>query len=75
MPKATMYVWAKLPEPWSQDSIKFCKKLVENTGVAVAAGAGFGKSGEGYVRFALVQEPPILETAINQISQFLQLVH
>jgi len=74
MPQATMYVWAKLPELWSQNSIGFCQKLVEYTGVAVAAGAGFGKSGEGYVRFALVHEPSILETAVDKISQFLQLV-
>lgn len=74
MPKATMYVWAKLPESWSQNSIGFCQQLVENTGVAVSPGAGFGKSGEGYVRFALVHEPSILETAVDKISQFLQLV-
>jgi aspartate/methionine/tyrosine aminotransferase len=75
MPKATMYVWAKLPQHWSKDSTKFCQQLVENTGVAVSPGAGFGKSGEGYVRFALVHEPPVLETAVQQISEFLQLVH
>ena len=75
VPKATMYVWAKLPEPWSKDSIRFCTQLVENTGVAVSPGAGFGKSGEGYVRFALVREPPILETAVDKISQFLRSVH
>jgi aspartate/methionine/tyrosine aminotransferase len=75
MPKATMYVWAKLPEPWSKDSIQFCKDLVENTGVAVSSGAGFGKSGEGYVRFALVREPSVLEAAVDKISQFLQSVH
>ncbi|NJO29404.1 MAG: LL-diaminopimelate aminotransferase [Richelia sp. SL_2_1] len=74
-PKATMYVWAKLPEPWSQDSMQFCRSLVENTGVAVSPGVGFGKSGEGYVRFALVHEPPVLELAVEKISQFLQLVH
>ncbi|MBF2015103.1 MAG: LL-diaminopimelate aminotransferase [Rivularia sp. T60_A2020_040] len=74
-PKATMYVWAKLPEPWSQDSMQFCRSLVENTGVAVSPGVGFGKSGEGYVRFALVHEPPVLEVAVEKISQFLQLVH
>jgi len=39
--------------------------------VAVSPGAGFGKSGEGYVRLALVHEPPILETAIAHIQQFL----
>ncbi len=75
IPKATMYVWAKLPEPWGKNSVKFCQQLVENTGVAVAPGAGFGKSGEGYVRFALVHEPAVLETVVERISQFLQLVH
>lgn len=71
IPKATMYVWAKLPEPWSQNSMEFCTQLVENTGVAISPGAGFGKFGEGYVRFALVHEPPILETAVNRIAEFL----
>ena len=71
MPQATMYVWAKLPENWSNDSIQFCQKLVENTGVAASPGVGFGKSGEGYVRFALVREPSVLEGAVDKISQFL----
>ncbi len=75
MPKATMYVWAKLPKHYGKDSIQFCKDLVENTGVAASPGAGFGKSGEGYVRFALVREPSVLEAAVNKISQFSQLVH
>ncbi len=69
-PAATMYIWAKLPAPWAQDSIRFCTQLVELTGVAVSPGAGFGKSGEGYVRFALVHEPAILETAVERMSQF-----
>jgi acetylornithine/N-succinyldiaminopimelate aminotransferase len=70
-PPATMYIWAKLPESWASDSLTFAAKLVENTGVAVAPGAGFGKFGEGYVRFALVHQPEILETAVNRISKFL----
>lgn len=70
-PPATMYIWAKLPEAWASDSLTFAAKLVENTGVAVAPGAGFGKFGEGYVRFALVHQPEILETAVTRISQFL----
>lgn len=74
MPKATMYVWAKLPEAFGNNSIQFCKDLVENTGVAASPGAGFGKSGEGYVRFALVREPSVLEAAVDKISQFSQLV-
>lgn len=70
-PLATMYVWAKLPEPWLEDSVHFCTQLVAKTGVAAAPGAGFGKAGEGYVRFALVQEPAILETAVERIATFL----
>lgn len=72
LPVATMYVWAKLPEPWSTDSVKFCTQLVEATGVAVSPGAGFGKSGEGYVRFALVHDPAILQTAVARIAEFLR---
>lgn len=71
-PQATMYVWAKLPPAWRHDSIEFCTKLVQETGVAVSPGAGFGKSGEGYVRFALVREPLILEIAVQRIAEFLR---
>ncbi|MEG5016838.1 MULTISPECIES: LL-diaminopimelate aminotransferase [unclassified Microcoleus] len=71
VPPATMYVWAKLPEPWAQDSVKFCTQLVQSTGVAASPGAGFGKSGEGYVRFALVESPAILEAAVKKIAEFL----
>jgi aspartate/methionine/tyrosine aminotransferase len=71
-PAATMYIWAKLPEPWTNDSIKFCTQLVEKTGIAASPGAGFGKTGEGYVRFALVHEPATLETAVERIAGFLQ---
>jgi aspartate/methionine/tyrosine aminotransferase len=71
IPKATMYIWAKLPSAWSQNSIEFCTQLVKQTGVAASPGAGFGKSGEGYVRFALVHEPPLLETAVERIAEFL----
>jgi aspartate/methionine/tyrosine aminotransferase len=70
-PIATMYIWAKLPEPWTDSSIQFCVQLVEQTGVAVLPGAGLGKAGEGYVRFALVHEPAILETAVDRIGSFL----
>jgi aspartate/methionine/tyrosine aminotransferase len=71
LPTATMYIWAKLPEPWQHDSVGFCTKLVEQTGVAASPGAGFGKAGEGYVRFALVHEPEILEAAVARIAEFL----
>lgn len=71
-PAATMYIWARLPEPWANNSIEFCTRLVETTGVAASPGAGFGKSGEGYVRFALVHNPAVLETAVYRIAEFLR---
>jgi aspartate/methionine/tyrosine aminotransferase len=71
-PAATMYIWAKLPDIWERDSIAFCQELVEKTGVAAAPGAGFGKSGEGYVRFALVHQPSVLEEAVRRMSQIIK---
>lgn len=71
-PSATMYIWAKLPAPWSSNSIDFCTHLVETTGVAASPGFGFGKFGEGYVRFALVHEPKVLQVAASRIAGVLE---
>ncbi len=71
LPTATMYVWAPLPPGWSGNSLEFCQQLVASTGVALSPGSGFGQGGEGYVRFALVQEPAILAVAAQKIGQFL----
>ena len=73
-PQATMYVWAKLPEPWQNNSVDFCTKLVAQTGVAASPGAGFGRAGEGYVRFALVRDSDILRQAAAKIEQFINRV-
>ncbi|MBD3884157.1 LL-diaminopimelate aminotransferase [Phormidium tenue FACHB-886] len=73
LPKAALYVWAKLPAPWATDSIGFCRALVEQTGVAASPGAGFGKAGEGYVRFALVHEPSILKEAVKRMANVLKM--
>jgi len=56
VPKATMYLWCKLPEEITKKlgSLKFAEKLLVETGVAVAPGVGFGSNGEGYIRLALV---------------------
>lgn len=51
----------------------FSRQLVEAAGVAVAPGVGFGKSGEGYVRLALVHESPVLIEAVNRMANFLGL--
>ena len=70
-PEATMYFWARLPEPWQHNSMEFCTRLVEATGVALAPGIGFGKSGEGFVRIALVHPPEVLEQAVAKLDTFL----
>ena len=70
-PEATMYIWAKLPPQWAHSSIDFCTELVCQTGVAVSPGIGFGKSGEGYVRFALVHKPAKLQLAVDRMAKFL----
>ncbi len=70
-PPAAMYVWAPLPPAWAADSIGFCQKLVAQTGVAASPGIGFGQSGEGYVRFALVHEPRVLREAVRRMAGFI----
>jgi aspartate/methionine/tyrosine aminotransferase len=70
-PEATMYIWAKLPPKWAASSVAFCTELVCQTGVAASPGVGFGKCGEGYIRFALVHEPAILQLAVDRMAKFL----
>jgi len=70
-PTATMYLWAKLPDRYAHDSIKFCLDLINATGIALSPGAGFGKHGEGYVRLALVHPTKVLEEAAHKIGIFL----
>lgn len=72
-PTATMYLWAKLPDRYAHDSVKFCLDLIKATGIALAPGSGFGKHGEGYVRFALVHPPEVLRETATKIGAFLNL--
>jgi alanine-synthesizing transaminase len=74
-PKAGMFVWAKIPEPWCSDmnSIDFAMTLLENADVAVSPGGGFGPAGEGFVRMALVENENRLRQAVRQIGRFLQI--
>jgi len=71
-PNATMYLWAKLPDQYAHNSVEFCLDLIKFTGVALAPGSGFGNHGEGYVRFALVHPPEILQEAATKIGTFLR---
>ncbi|MBY0086130.1 MULTISPECIES: aminotransferase class I/II-fold pyridoxal phosphate-dependent enzyme [Brevibacillus] len=66
-PKATMFVWAAVPDGWT--SREFAFALLEKAGVVVVPGSAFGEEGEGYVRIALVQPPDILLEAVAAIDQ------
>jgi LL-diaminopimelate aminotransferase len=66
-PQATMFVWAKIPERFS-DSESFVKALLLKAGVLVTPGSAFGPSGEGYARLALVQDEKTLCQAVRQIE-------
>ena len=68
VPQATLYLWVKLPEAWEHRSMDFCTHLVATTGVALAPGVGFGPTGEGYARLALVQPPEVLAAAIAKVN-------
>ena len=68
-PKGTMFVWAKIPEPYKDmTSVEFCSWLVKEAHVALSPGVGFGPGGEGHVRFALIEN----EQRINQGIRNLQ---
>ena len=73
-PKAGMFAWAKIPEPWSSKmgSIDFAMKLLEDAEVAVSPGRGFGEVGEGYLRMALVENEQRLRQAVRQIGRVLR---
>jgi alanine-synthesizing transaminase len=69
-PKAGMFVWAKIPQPWDKmGSIEFSMKLLEEGGVAVSPGRGFGEDGEGYLRLAIVENSQRLRQAVREIGR------
>jgi len=71
-PAGTMFLWAEIPGPYSDmGSLEFSIHLLERAGVAVSPGIGFGPSGEGFVRFALVDEVERLELAAQRVAETL----
>ena len=71
-PKATMFVWAKIPSTHSHlGSLEFSKQLLSDAKVAVSPGIGFGSYGEGYVRFSLIENEHRSRQAIRNIKKFL----
>ncbi|MCO6052008.1 LL-diaminopimelate aminotransferase [Mesorhizobium sp. RP14(2022)] len=71
-PRATMFAWAPIPEPFrSLGSLEFSKLLIEKAEVAVAPGVGFGEHGDDHVRIALVENEHRLRQAARSIKRFL----
>jgi len=66
-PKATFYLW--IPVPDGSPSIDFAKKVLDETGVVVTPGVGFGKYGEGYIRIALTQSEQRLKEALDRLEK------
>jgi len=72
-PAASMFAWAPLPEAFRDaGSMLFSKLLIEEAGVAVAPGVGFGEYGEGYVRIGLVENEHRIRQAARNVKKFLQ---
>lgn len=72
-PPASMFAWAPIPEPFRHlGSIEFCKRLVDEAGIAVAPGVGFGPAGEGAVRIALIVDEPRVQAAAERLDAFIR---
>ena len=68
-PKATMFVWAKIPEKFKMKSVEFSKLLLNECDVAVSPGIGFGQYGDSYVRFSLIENRQRINQAVKGIKK------
>ena len=69
-PKASMFVWAKIPSQFSHfSSFDFCKKMILETGVAMSPGSSFGDNGEGFVRFSMIRNENEVDEAILRLKK------
>jgi alanine-synthesizing transaminase len=70
VPRASMYVWAEIPEPYKHmGSLEFAKKLLAEAKVAVSPGVGFGEYGDGHVRFAMIENEQRTRQAVRGIKE------
>ena len=70
IPKATMYVWAPIPDAYKKmGSLEFSKKLLSDAKIAVAPGTGFGHYGDGHVRFAMIENEARTRQAVRGIKE------
>ncbi|MFY3981577.1 alanine transaminase [Achromobacter xylosoxidans] len=69
IPKASMYIWAQIPEPYREmGSLEFAKRVLSDAKVAVSPGIGFGEYGDEYVRFALIENEQRTRQAVRGIK-------
>jgi len=68
-PKATLYIWARLPEGYT-DSLEFSKKMLDQTGVWISSGVFFGQAGEGYLRASITVPTKELREAMERLQTF-----
>ena len=74
-PKASMYVWAQIPEPFrKQGSLEFAKKILADAKVAVSPGIGFGELGDDHVRFALIENENRIKQAVRGVRDLFRKV-
>ena len=67
-----MFVWAPIPEPYREmGSLEFAKYLVTEAEVATSPGVGFGQGGEGFVRFALIENEQRIQQAVRNLRRVL----
>jgi len=72
-PRATMYVWARIPEKFrAMGSLKFGEKMLVEAGVSASPGVGFGAEGEGYMRFATVENDERIRQALRNMKRVFQ---
>jgi alanine-synthesizing transaminase len=71
-PRGTMFVWARIPEPYRDlGSLEFARMLVSKAAVAVSPGVGFGPGGDGFVRFALIENEKRIAQGVRNIRRAL----
>lgn len=71
-PNGAFYIFAKIPEGYEQDSMKFCVSLAQQEAVAIIPGIAFGKEGEGYVRISYAADMSTLERAMAGITRYMK---
>jgi alanine-synthesizing transaminase len=69
-PRGTMFVWAPIPDPYVElDSVEFCSMVVADCAVALSPGAGFGPGGEGFVRFAMIENEQRIAQGLRNLRR------